>query len=178
MTMRTMTNVQPSDWVVRGAQYISAGGHVLDLACGSGRHTRLFLSLDFTVTAVDIDVSSLGDIATDARCKVIQADLEKDNPWPLSECFDAVIITNYLYRPLYKYILQSLLPGGILIYETFMRGNEQYGKPNNPSFLLEENELSDQFSGSMDILGFEQGFVYEPKPACVQRLCARRLCTS
>ena len=104
--------------------------------------------------------------------RFIQADLENGSPWPLpGERFEGVVVTNYLYRPLFARLLESLSPGGVLIYETFMLGNERFGKPSNPAFLLRPGELLETFR-ELSIQGFEEGEVAEPKPAMIQRLCA------
>ncbi len=106
--------------------------------------------------------------------RFIQADLEDGAPWPLpGERFEGVVVTNYLYRPLLPTILGALKPGGVLIYETFMAGNERFGRPSNPEFLLQPRELLQAFKG-LTVQGFEEGEVAEPKPAMIQRLCAVR----
>src|SRR4051812_1889666 len=119
----------PSSWIARHANLIPKGspdrGPVLDLAAGSGRHTRYFKGLGYSVVAVDRDVSGLADLAGDAQISVIEADLEGGNPWPLgTRRFSGIVVTNYLHRPLFPDIARALLPGGVLIYETFGMGNE------------------------------------------------------
>jgi SAM-dependent methyltransferase len=143
---------------------------VLDLAAGGGRHSRYLSSLGYEVEAVDRDVSALRTLA----CITIrEADLE-NAPWPFAgQQFAGIVVANYLHRPLFPYLLDALAPGGVLIYETFMLGNARYGRPSNPDFLLRSNELLHAFPG-LDVLGFEQGYAPEPKPAMVQRLCARK----
>jgi SAM-dependent methyltransferase len=159
--------VAPSAWVVRWAPLITRG-RVLDLACGSGRHARLLAGLGHEVTAVDREPQPL------AAVRFIQADLEDGGPWPLpGEEFQGIVVANYLHRPLYPLIERALAPGGVLIYETFMAGNERFGKPSNPAFLLAPGELWTAFGG-LHIIAFEQGQCLQPKPAVVQRLCARR----
>ncbi|MDH5536511.1 MAG: class I SAM-dependent methyltransferase [Betaproteobacteria bacterium] len=159
--------VAPSAWVVRWAPLITRG-RVLDLACGSGRHSRYLAGLGHQVTAVDREPQSLESI------RFVQADLEDGGPWPLpGELFHGIVVTNYLHRPLLPLIGRSLVPGGVLIYETFMLGNERSGKPSNPAFLLRPGELWEAFS-SLHIIAFEQGRSLLPKPAMQQRLCARR----
>jgi SAM-dependent methyltransferase len=143
-------------------------GPVLDLASGEGRHARFFKDLGFDVVAVDRIPTPLEGI------RFVQADLEDGSPWPLEgEQFGAIVVANYLHRPLFPRLAESLAPGGVLIYETFMAGNERFGKPSNPAFLLRPGELKAAFS-SLDVLGFEEGEVREPKPAMVQRICAAR----
>ena len=157
--------VAPSAWVVRWAPLI-ARGPVLDVACGRGRHAGLFLDRGIHVVAVDREEQSIAGV------RFVRADLEAGNPWPLAgERFAGIIVTNYLYRPLFRQLIESLLPDGVLLYETFMAGNERYGRPSNPAFLLQPGELFDAFGG-LRILAFEQGRVLAPKPAMIQRLCA------
>lgn len=166
----------PSAWVRRFAGLIPAHGRVLDLAAGGGRHARYFNDLGFVVTAVDRDVTALAPIAG-PRLEVIEADLEDGSPWPLDEReFAGIVVTNYLHRPLFPHIAAALAPHGILIYETFGRGNERFGKPSNPDFLLEPGELL-QFAlrYGFAVLAYECGAVSAPKPAIIQRLVAQRL---
>ena len=167
--------MQPSQWVVENIPYIRRTGHVLDLACGSGRHTRLLLTRGFRVTAVDIDVSGIEDLSTNPDCRIVQADLESGHKWPLSASFDAIIVTHYLHRPLFPHLVASLSKGGILIYHTFMVGNEVFHKPSNPKFLLRDNELKDVFGEDLTVLKFWQGQVESPKTAVIQQLCARKV---
>ena len=159
--------VAPSAWVVRWAPLITRG-RVLDLACGSGRHARLLAGLGHEVTAVDREPQPLTAV------RFIQANLEDGSPWPLpGEEFQGIVVANYLHRPLFPLIERSLAPGGVLIYETFMAGNERFGKPSNPAFLLAPGELWTAFGG-LHITAFEQGRSLQPKAAMMQRLCARR----
>lgn len=157
----------PSPWVVRWAGEVRKGP-VLDLACGGGRHARLFRDLGFDVVAVDArDVEIPG-------VRFVKADLEDGSPWPFEgRRFGGIVVTNYLHRPLLPGLAESLEEGGVLIYETFMAGNERFGKPSNPAFLLRPGELKEAFKG-MQILGFEEGEVSSPKPAMTQRICVRR----
>jgi SAM-dependent methyltransferase len=156
----------PSEWVVRWAPRITQGS-VLDVACGSGRHARLFLQRNLKVTAIDRDPHDI------PGARFIQADIEKA-PWPLAgEQFDGIVVTNYLHRPLFDILKGSLKEGGTLIYETFMVGNERFGRPSNPAFLLRPGELLEAFA-DLGVLGFEEGDVTSPKPATIQRLCAVR----
>lgn len=165
----------PSGWVRRFLPLIPrpAGKKacVLDLACGGGRHTRLLLELGYTVVAIDRDVSALADLETNVE--VIEADLEDGRPWPLGERrFQGVVVTSYLYRPLLPAILAAVDEGGVLIYETFARGNERLHRPRNRDFLLRSGELLDLVKGSFQVVAFEQGKVETPRPAVIQRLCA------
>ena len=159
--------VAPSDWVVRWAPKITEGT-VLDVACGAGRHARLFLQKNLKVTAIDRDSQHI------PGARFIRADIE-NGPWPLpGEQFEGIVVTNYLHRPLFPILKGSLKKGGLLIYETFMAGNERFGRPSNPAFLLRPGELREAFAG-LGVLGFEEGDVTSPKPATIQRLCAVRL---
>jgi SAM-dependent methyltransferase len=160
-------SLAPSPWVERWAPLISSG-RVLDLACGSGRHARYFLERGLEVVAVD---RQLQDIP---GASFVQANLEDGSPWPLpDEQFEGIVVTNYLHRPLFPRIVESLAPGGVLIYETFMLGNERFGRPSNPAFLLKPGELLEAF-GVLRTLAFEEGEVTAPKPAMIQRLCSQR----
>ena len=157
----------PSGWVVRWAPLI-ARGTVLDLACGEGRHARFFLDRKIDVVAVDRDPQDI------PGARFVQADLEGGRPWPLpGEQFEGVVVTNYLHRALFPRILEALKPGGVLLYESFMLGNERYGRPSNPEFLLRPGELLDFFS-DLEVKAFEEGLQEKPKPAMIQRLCAVR----
>ncbi len=165
----------PSGWVRRFAPLIPrpAGGKacVLDVACGGGRHTRLLLELGYSVVAIDRDVSALADLKS--HVEAIEADLEDGRPWPLGERrFEGVVVTNYLYRPLLPAIFAAVDQGGVLIYETFARGNERLRRPRNPDFLLKSGELLDLVKGAFQVVAFEQGSVESPRPAVIQRLCA------
>src|SRR5690348_3488434 len=160
-----------SPWVRRFAAAIRAGGRVLDLAAGGGRHARLLRSAGLRVVAVDRDVAALADLAGDPGCVIRQLDLETGDRWALGGGYDAIVVTNYLHRPLFPEIAAALAPGGLLIYETFALGNEKLGKPSNPAFLLAPGELLAAFAALLPI-GFEQGRVAAPRPAVVQRLAA------
>lgn len=148
---------------------------MLDLACGHGRHSRLLAKQGFRVEAVDRDAEALAAISTDSAGVVTRtADLEA-GPWPYYErVFDGVVVTNYLYRPLLPLLLNALAVNGVLIYETFMVGNERLGRPANPAFLLRPGELLDVVRRRLTVVAFEQGEVTAPRPAVVQRLCATR----
>jgi SAM-dependent methyltransferase len=164
------TSLPASAWVVRHAGLVPAGATVLDVAAGGGRHTRLFLERGHPVVAVDRDVSAL---APHPSLRIVAADLEDGSPWPLpGERFGGIVVTNYLHRPLFPALLDALLPGGVLIYETFMVGNERLGHPRNPDFLLRPGELRDVLGGRLRVVAFEEGEVVEPRPAVVQRIAA------
>jgi len=154
---------------------IAGSGAVLDLACGEGRHSRLFAARGHEVVAIDRRAEALAALAGVPRVSTLRADLEDGSPWPLGEQrFAVVVVTNYLHRPLFPAIAAALAPGGMLVYETFMVGNERYGKPSNPQFLLHAGELWSAFAPMLEVRAFEQGFRREPKPAVIQRLCALR----
>ena len=160
-----------SNWVASHTDLITPGGAVLDLACGSGRHTRYLLDKGFRVMAVDINLSGLDDILGHEGLAVLEADLE-NGIWPLGNAaFDGIVVTNYLHRPLFPHIVAALAPDGVLIYETFMLGNEAHGRPSNPDFLLIDDELKDVCK-KLDIVAFEQGFEDTPKPAVKQKIAA------
>lgn len=165
--MSTHDVATPCVWVRRWAELIPKG-KVLDVASGSGRHARFLAQLGYSVTAVDREPQSIPGV------RFLQADLEDGSPWPLpGERFQGIVVTNYLHRPLFPVLEDALAPGGVLIYETFMLGNERYGKPSNPAFLLRPGELWQAFGG-LQVIAFEQGYAAQPKPAMMQRLCAGR----
>ena len=156
----------PSPWIVRWAPLVERGP-VLDVACGSGRHARLFVGLGAEVIAVDREPQRI------EGARFVQADLEAA-PWPFAgQRFAAIVVTNYLHRPLLPILEASVDDGGVLIYETFMVGNERYGRPSNPDFLLRPGELLRAFA-ALTVVAFEQGRVEHPKHALVQRICALR----
>ena len=160
----------PSPWVVRWVHLVASGSTALDLAAGSGRHARFLIDRGLAVTAVDRDAEAMRDLA--GRAETVAADLE-NGPWPLpGRTFDAVVVTNYLWRPLWPAILAALAPGGVLIYETFARGNETVGRPARPDFLLAPGELLREAVG-LRIVAYEDGFLREPD-RYVQRLAAVR----
>lgn len=147
---------------------------VLDLACGGGRHGRLFLDRGHPVTFVDIDLSGVADLRSHPAATLCQADLE-NAPWPLAgRRFAGIVVANYLWRPHFPLLIEALAPGGLLLWETFLRGHERYGKPSNPDFLLTPNELFERCKDALDILAFEQGEDSQPRPMRRQRIAARR----
>ena len=161
----------PSAWVIRFLSLLPPGGRVLDLAAGSGRHVRLLQQHGFSVLAVDRDATALRPLAGPG-CEIAELDLEDGRPWPLGGGFDGVVVTNYLHRPLLPILADALAPGGVLVYETFMLGNERFGRPRNPDFLLRPGELLAAFAG-LTLVAFEQGEIGAPRPAVIQHLCAR-----
>ncbi|MBV8621474.1 MAG: class I SAM-dependent methyltransferase [Curvibacter sp.] len=160
----------PSPWVTRWAHLIPAGAAVLDVACGAGRHSRFLSQRGHPVAAVDRDAEAIAAVAP--FCEAVCADIE-DGPWPFAgRRFAAVLVTNYLWRPLVPTLLDSLLPAGVLIYETFAAGNETVGKPSRPDFLLQPGELLTLCAG-LRIVAYEDGFLDAP-PRFVQRAVALR----
>lgn len=165
-----MSSAPASDWVRRWAPQWRAGQSALDLACGSGRHTRLLLEQGLRVTAVDRDAQALLDLPPEAR--VLCSDLE-GGPWPLTgERFDVVLVTHYLWRPLLPLIVDAVADGGWLVYETFAVGQELFGRPRNPDFLLQPGELLASCHGKLHVLAYEDGIVNVTR---IQRVAARRL---
>ena len=161
-------DLAPSAWVTRWSRLITPAGTVLDVACGSGRHLRWLAAQGFAVTGVDRDAAALAALAGLGR--TVCADIES-GPWPLAgERFDAVVVTNYLWRQLWPALRASLADGAILIYETFALGNEAYGRPSNPDFLLRPGELLEACRG-LQVVAFEDGVLGGP-PRRVQRIAA------
>jgi SAM-dependent methyltransferase len=156
--------------VQRWGALLPRGARVLDVACGSGRHFRWFADQGAQVTGVDRDARTTEPLR--ALGRMVVADIE-NGPWPLAgERFDAVVVTNYLWRALLPTLVQSVADGGLLIVETFARGNETVGKPSNPDFLLAPGELL-AAAGGLRVLGYEDGFLDNP-PRFVQRIAAVR----
>lgn len=167
--------IPPSPWVATHAPRLAAGRQVLDLACGSGRHSRLLAAGGWPVLAVDRDAAALAGLSHVPGVTTACLDLEGDN-WPLAgRTFAGIVVTNYLWRPRLADLLAMLAPGGVLIYETFMDGNAAYGKPSNPDFLLRPGELRAicQAAGLREA-AFVEGYVELPKPAMRQAICAIR----
>lgn len=160
----------PSTWVQRWSHLVPMAGSVLDVACGHGRHLRWFAGRGHAVTGVDRSAEAIDAVSGLARA--VQADIE-NGPWPFAdEQFDAVVVTNYLWRPLLARIVASVAPGGVLIYETFAQGNETVGKPSRPDFLLRPGELLQATTG-LHVVAFEDGFIDRPE-RFVQRIAAVR----
>lgn len=165
--------IRPSPWVERFARYIPVNGRVLDLACGSGRHTRFLAARGYSVLAVDRDAGALAVLRDVPGVAVQEMDLEGE-AWPLEGLrFDGIVVTNYLWRARLSDVMALLAPGGILIYDTFMLGNEAYGKPSNPDFLLQPGELRQRVAAAgLRELAFVEGLTAAPKPAMRQSVCA------
>jgi SAM-dependent methyltransferase len=154
----------PSQWVVRWAPLVTRGP-VLDVAAGAGRHAKFFAQRGLEVVAVDRDAHVMPGVS------FVKADLENGSPWPFADRrFGAIVVTNYLHRPLFPALASALAENGVLIYETFMAGNERYGKPSNPDFLLRPGELLQAFA-DLTVVAFEQGTT---EKAVIQRICAIR----
>jgi len=162
-----------SAWIARFASLVPAGARVLDLAAGHGRHAQFFASRGARVVAVDRDVDALSAMDKSAGIETRVLDLES-SIWPLAgERFDAIVVANYLHRPSLHALLDALADDGVLLYETFARGNEAYGRPSNPDFLLERDELLRLADGRLTVVAFEQGVVALPRSGVVvQRLAA------
>lgn len=161
---------EPSPWVRRWSHLVPTGGRVLDVACGQGRHARWFAGLGHPVTGVDRSPEAVSSVA--AVGEAILADIE-DGPWPFTgREFDAVVVTNYLWRPLLPAIVRSIAPGGVLIYETFAAGNETLGKPSRPDFLLRPGELLEACA-DLFVVAYEDGLLDGPA-RFVQRIAACR----
>ncbi|MBN3853118.1 methyltransferase domain-containing protein [Paraburkholderia sp. Ac-20340] len=166
---------EPSDWVRQWAHLIAPGGTVLDLACGAGRHARWLAQRGHPVAALDRDPLALATLRDVPDIGTLECDLE-GAPWPLAADarFAAIVVTNYLHRPLMPRLLDALAPGGVLIYETFAQGNETVGKPSNPAFLLAPGELLAVCMPTLRVIGYQDGFLQHPREAFVQRICAVR----
>jgi SAM-dependent methyltransferase len=163
----------PSSWVQRFAHLVKPGGSLLDVACGAGRHSQLFAGMGCAVTALDVSGEALAIVSRHSpSVRTVQADIE-NAAWPLFETFDAIVVTNYLHRPLIATLLASLADGGVLIYETFAVGNESVGKPSSPDFLLQRGELL-ALCQDLNVVAFEDGFLSSPD-RFVQRIVATKM---
>jgi SAM-dependent methyltransferase len=161
----------PSSWLLRWAHLVPAGATVLDVACGSGRHLRWLAGRGARVTGVDRDAEALASLQ--GLGELVHADIE-NGAWPFDgRRFDAVVVTNYLWRPLLPPIVRSVAPGGVLLYETFAVGNETVGRPARPDFLLRPGELLEAVDGELRVVAYEEGFLADP-PRFVQRITAVR----
>ncbi len=147
---------------------------MLDLACGRGRHAVWIARQGYRVDAIDRDVRALSGMAGMDNINIVILDLEAGE-WPEpAQRYDGIVVSRYLHRPLLPILPEILNPGGVLIYETFMIGNERYGKPSNPDFLLLFDELLTLYSPLLSIHSFEQGEDALPIPAVIQRICATK----
>jgi SAM-dependent methyltransferase len=167
--------VKASPWIERFGTMVAPGGPVCDVACGGGRHTRWFAEHGHPVTALDRDLTGVADLQDDPAVELVQCDLEAGAPVPVaaSSCA-AVVVTNYLWRPMLDSLVALLAPGGWLFYETFAVGNERHGSPRNPEFLLRPGELLDLAARhALHVVAYEDLEVDAPRAACVQRIAAR-----
>ena len=172
---RSLSGVPPAPWVIRFADLAPAAGSVLDLACGGGRHARWFLERGHRVTAVDRDTGGVSDLAGHERLEIVECDLESGAPFPLrGRTFDGVVVANYLHRPILADIVAAVADGGVLLYETFAAGQERFGRPHNPDFLLRPGELLDAVRGVLRVVAYEDLVLGDPEPRAVQRIAAVR----
>ncbi len=178
-TSRHLRISEPSPWIDRFSALAPKGLPVLDLAAGGGRHTRVFLRQGYDVTAIDKNTSALETLTDQDNFEIIAFDMETDAPvftrnGPLAgRQFGAIVVVNYLYRPLMPALLEALMPGGLFLYETFALGNEAYSRPRNPDHLLKSGELLDLVMPHMQIVAYEHGLVEnDDLPGVKQRLCA------
>ena len=165
---------EPSAWITRFGASAPTGGAVLDVACGDGRHTRWFAARGHPVVAVDRDLRGVDDLRGDQRVELIDADLETGAASPVAgRTFAVVVVTNYLWRPILGDLVGSVGPGGWLLYETFAIGNERFGHPTNPDFLLRPGELLEVArTHGLRIVAYEDLVVDEPRPAAIQHIAA------
>lgn len=165
----------PAPFILDHATLVPQGGIVLDLACGGGRHGRWFLERGHPVVFVDRDVSGVTDLIDRDGAEILEMDLETEAGWPLGGWrFDAIVVVNYLWRPILPAIIAAIAPGGVLLYDTFALGNEVFGKPSNPDFLLKPGELRKAVAGQLAVKEFRDGRVDTPQPAMRQSIAAVR----
>jgi SAM-dependent methyltransferase len=165
--------MMPSDWILRWVGHIPAGGHVLDVACGSGRHAVMLARLGYPVDAVDRDLSLSEGARAQPGIRWVEYDLEQA-PWPFAaSSYAGILVTNYLHRPLFPHLIASLARGGLLLYETFALGQEKFARPRNPAHLLMPGELLEMARGRLRVMAYEDVLKTQP-PKRVQRLCAVR----
>ena len=167
--------MEPSPWIRRFGAHVSSSANALDLACGVGRNGRWLMTRGIHVTFLDRNITGIADLSGAERAEIIEADIETGGPLPIGESkFNCVVVTNYLWRANLPNIFDAVAPNGILIYETFGTGNEAFGRPRNPDFLLQPQELLNSAKGIFHILAYEHGQRYLPSPAIMQRLAAIR----
>jgi len=170
MTGHAGVPTDPSPWIERHLALVPAGGHILDLAAGGGRHAVLARDRGYRVTAIDRDLSALSVLD---GIEAIGFDLEIGADLPFApRSFDGLIVTNYLWRPLMAALPGLLRPGGAALYETFALGQERFGRPSNPDFLLKSGELLDWARGRLRVVAYEDLELPPPRPARVQRIAA------
>jgi len=168
-----LRETRPSPWITRFAPLVRPGGTVLDLACGGARHGRYFLDRGHPVVLVDRDIDAASALAGNTG-EVIAADLEDGSPWPFAgRTFAAVVVVNYLHRPLFPRLIEAVEAGGVLLYDTFARGNERFNRPRNPDHLLRAGELLEAVKDHLHVVAYEHGIVENaPIPGVKQRICA------
>lgn len=166
---------QISEWVRRYYRQFPKNGFILDLAGGTGRHARFLSQKGFKILLVDNQISKAKDLQNVEGIKLVECDLEDGNslPFPAST-FQGIVVTNYLYRPIFPQLLCLLEVGGILIYETFAVGHEKYGRPTNPDYLLKSGELINLVSPQMRVIAYEEHSITRPTKAYVQSLVAAK----
>ena len=166
---------QISGWVRRYYRQFPKNGFILDLAGGTGRHARFLSQKGFKLLLVDNQISKAKDLQNVEGIKLVEYDLEAGNslPFPASS-FQGIVVTNYLYRPIFPQLLCLLDVGGILIYETFAVGHEKYGRPKNPNYLLNSGELINLVSPQMRVIAYEERLITRPTKAYVQRIVAEK----
>jgi SAM-dependent methyltransferase len=158
----------PSPWLRRWAHLLPEGATVLDVACGRGRNARWLASRGMRVTGIDCDHAALEGLRSVIEC--VHADLE-GAPWPIpGRQFNAVVVTNYLWRPLWPDLLRALAPAGVMLAETFADGQQTVGRPTRPEFLLQHGELL-QLCRGLQVVAYEEG-VLEAPIRYVQRVVA------
>lgn len=169
----------PSAWVRRFVSQIPTQGVVLDLACGSGRHTRLSLELGHPVVALDRDLTGVADLRGQPDLELVEVDLEDGRAFPLAgQTFAGVVVTNYLHRPLLPDLVAAVAPGGALIYETFAANNEALAGPSNPNFLLRPGELLETVRGHLRVVAYEDTIDAGPPGTALQRIAATRVASN
>jgi SAM-dependent methyltransferase len=172
MQKPTPPNNEPNEWICRYAELIPMSGLVLDLACGNGRHARMLAGMGHQVLAVDRDLGRASEQATHPRIRLLEAELESPD-WPLAgKRFAGIVVVNYLYRPHLPQLINNLQDDGVVIYTTFAAGNEQFGRPRNPDFLLQPDELRRVFGAQLEVIDYEQLTTPGPKRAVRQQICA------
>jgi SAM-dependent methyltransferase len=164
----------PCPWIVRFAPLLPVRARVLDVACGGGRHARYFLEQGAALTCVDKDVSFVGDLV--GQAEIVEIDLESGPPWPFAgRTFDAVVVVNYLFRPLIPFLIDAVADRGLFLYETYAAGNERYSRPSNPDHLLRPGELLDAVAGRFQVVAYEAGIEQRPLGLrVIERICAVR----
>ena len=173
-----MNNIKPSEWIVNQLKPIlehKTINNMLDIACGNGRHSIYFSKKIPKIFSIDINLNKLKNFSDYDNIFPICFDLEKKSSWPLNFKFDVVVVVNYLYRENFKNILDLVKFNGYLIYETFAEGNEKFGKPQNPNFLLKENELKKLIGEKFSIHKYSSGKILTPQISIKQRCVAKRV---